>query len=309
MRIRGIDLFRGLSIVLMVFFSLTIRLSDKLPDFLLHNAEQSLHAGDFVLPMFLFASGMSLVFYAKKRKKLKRTEYFLDIAERFGKLVLISIFITPFSVGQIGGMDEVMMSVVLFVPTLFLTGYSDRVLAAISIGIMALYLILGGMSMLPDFSLYYLGGYQAAVFYLPVMLAGAITARNINRMERLILPSLLVAIPLLAIIPPYKMVASPSFMALSIFFSLAAYYLIRNVRIEQLEYIGKRPLYYWVLKWVVLTIPLTFYAIFSGYEKFPLSFGALEAAVMAMAGMIILYFVQVGLDYIVKRSRMAARPM
>ncbi len=77
MRIRSIDVFRGISILLMVFFTLILRLSDSLPVLIIHNVRESIHLGDFVLPMFLFASGISLVFFAKKRKKLK--SHVLDI--------------------------------------------------------------------------------------------------------------------------------------------------------------------------------------------------------------------------------------
>ena len=302
MRIRGIDLFRGLSIVLMVFFSIIVRLSDKLPDVLEHNID-TLHFGDFVLPMFLFASGMSLVFYAKKREG---TKYILDIVERFGKLLLISFFLTPFTVGTFLGMDEVMLSLVLFIPTLFLIRYSDKVIAAAGVLIFLLYFGLSSMNLLPDFSNYYLGGYDGALFYLPVMLGGAIAGKNIERVEKLVVPSVLLTAVLLLIIPPYKMVVSPSFMALSVSFSLVVYLLIRNLDIRPIEYLGKRPLYYWIMMWFVLLIPLMF--VFIG-EELPLGFEWQQAVVVALAAMIVLYYTERGFSYIVSLSRKAARPM
>ena len=56
------DAFRGLAIVGMVFFTLTLKLSRNLPDILKHNVSGSLHLGDFVLPMFIFGSGISLAY-------------------------------------------------------------------------------------------------------------------------------------------------------------------------------------------------------------------------------------------------------
>ena len=53
----------------MVFFTVTLRLSSDLPDPLRHNVWGSLHLGDFVLPMFLFASGLSLAYFLQKREK------------------------------------------------------------------------------------------------------------------------------------------------------------------------------------------------------------------------------------------------
>ena len=65
-RNRAIDAHRGLAILGMVFFSLTIRLSADLPGPLKHNVRNSLHIGDLVLPMFLFASGLSLAYFLEK---------------------------------------------------------------------------------------------------------------------------------------------------------------------------------------------------------------------------------------------------
>jgi len=178
MRIHSIDVFRGISILLMVFFTLILRLSDSLPDLIVHNVRESLHIGDFVLPMFLFASGISLVFFMKKRKDLETT--ILDIVGRFGKFVMISLFISSFSAGELFGMDELMLSAVLFLPVVLLIRFSDKVLAGVGIGVFTLYFALQAFALLPDFALHYLGGYPAAIFYLPVMLAGAIVGKNLD---------------------------------------------------------------------------------------------------------------------------------
>lgn len=313
MRVRAIDAFRGIAIVLMVFFSLTIRLSGSLPDVLRHNVAWSLHAGDFILPMFIFASGMSLVFFAKKREKKGRTAYVLDVAERLGKLVLVWALISLFSSGEWFGMDELMLIAILFVLGLALAGFGELALGALTMAICLAYVALLHLGMLPDFTAHYLGGYAAAVFYLPVMLAGVIAGKRVERgtgnwkrqTEELLLPALVAAIILLLLVPPWKMDASPSFMALSVSLSLLVFSFLSRVPERggavagsldsELVYLGTRPLRYWALMFVVLIIPMTFYAAFTGGE-FPLGLGWVEAVLCSVLCVPLLWLVSKALD-------------
>jgi len=265
MRIPAIDLFRGVSIALMVFFTLINRLGgDSLPDILLHNVPGSLHLGDFVLPMFLFASGMSLVFFHENRKKKKGMNYALDVVERCGKLALPWVFISLFSSGEFLGMDELMLNILLFIPALILVRFDEKIIAMAALAICVLYLSLYWTNALPDFTAHYLGGYPAAVFYLPVMLAGVIAGRRVERTESMLLPATITAALLVFLVPPWKMSASPSFMAISVLLSLATFYAVRNLRENHLEYLGMKPLRYWILMFVLLGIPLTYYMAFRG---------------------------------------------
>lgn len=296
MRIRAIDTFRGLSIVLMVFFSLLARLSNRLPDVLLHNEPYSLHLGDFVLPMFLFASGMSLVYFAKKREKKDKVDYALDIVERFGKLMLISLFLTPFSAGGFLHMDVVMLSAVLFLVTMMLIGLSETVIAGVGICVFLLYIALQQMFMLPDFTEYHLGGYPAALFYLPVMLAGTIAGKRMDEIKKLLVGAAILAVLLLLATPPHKMSASPSFMMLSVVLSLAVFAIARNLEVKQLDYLGKRPLRYWVLMFAILFIPLTFWAAYSGIASIPLGLDWISAVVLSAMGVVLLFIISKTLD-------------
>ncbi len=281
MRIREIDFFRGISILLMIFFSIIVRLGDSLPDLLQHNVEKSLHFGDLVLPMFLFASGMSMFFFTKKHMK----NFHLDAAERIGKLLLFSFFITPFSVGALFGMDEVMLSLVLFIPTIFLLRFGDRTILAVCLVLLASYFFTDFLS--DD----YLGGYGAAPFYLPVMLAGAVAGRNLSNLKYLLGFWIIVTGALLLIIPPYKMEASPSFMALSIVLSLVLFMAASRARNGILEEMGKRPFRYWIIMWYIILIPITFYAIFQT-GRFPIGLGAVESVGVAVASIFIIYAVE-----------------
>lgn len=302
MRVRSIDLFRGLAIALMVFFTVTYWMSAWIPDFLKHNEPGSLHIGDFVLPMFLFASGMSLVFFKEKRGR--RKDYWLDIIERFGKLVLISVILSVFSSGVPLGMDEVMLSALLFIVTVVLMELPEAVMIVVSVALPIVYIILMSMRSLPDFSLAYLGGYPVVPFYLPVMLAGVMIGRRIeperdDRGIALILSAAIAAFIVLALmVPPYKMEASPSFMALSIAVSIILFEAVKGIRDERLEYIGKRPIRYWVTMFVLVLIPLALVA-FTKNLALPLQiFSAWEAVLAAIVCIPLLYLVSKALDRI-----------
>jgi len=292
MRIHSIDVFRGISILLMVFFTLILRLSDSLPDLIVHNVRESLHIGDFVLPMFLFASGISLVFFMKKRKDLETT--ILDIVGRFGKFVMISLFISSFSAGELFGMDELMLSAVLFLPVVLLIRFSDKVLAGVGIGVFTLYFALQAFALLPDFALHYLGGYPAAIFYLPVMLAGAIVGKNLDKLKEMFVISVAISIVLLAIIPPYKMAVSPSFMALSVSISLLVFILVQKIRNGAIEYLGKKPIRYWVLMFAILIVPLDFYIISTGEDR--VSLWWFDAVLASLIAMVVLFAASKAID-------------
>ena len=302
MRVRAIDVFRGLSIVLMVFFSIICRLSDSLPDSLKHNVESSLHVGDFVLPMFLFASGMSLVFYTRKREKKKKSEHLLDIVERFGKLAGIAILLSPFSAGGLFEMDEVMLSALLFVPSIILLGFSEAVIFTVALLVFVLYFALQGMFMLPDFTAHDLGGYAAAIFYLPVMLGGVLAAKRINETGKLLAVATLVFLLLLVLAPPYRISVSPSFMALSVAFSLAVFTIVKHVKSGFLEYLGRKPLRYWVLMFVVLIVPITFYTLFSG-SWLPLGLGWEAALAITSMSLLLLYLISKAMDCMASRFK------
>ncbi|MFH1260486.1 MAG: heparan-alpha-glucosaminide N-acetyltransferase domain-containing protein [Candidatus Micrarchaeota archaeon] len=306
MRIREIDIFRGVTIVLMVFFSIICRLSRSLPDALIHNIPNSLHTGDLVLPMFLFASGMSIVFFAEKHGKRGKKEYVLDIIERFGMLAGIAILLSVFSGGGFFEMDELMLSAILFLVSILLVGFSEIMIFAVMLLVFLIYFVLQNFSLLPDFSLHYLGGYRAAIFYLPVMLGGIVAAKRLGDIEKLILFATVCTILLFVVSPPYKMSVEPGFMALSVLVSLVVFYLVRQIQsnypgIAYLEYLGRKPLRYWVLMFLVLIVPMAFYGIYTE-EGLPLQFGWIEALILSFASLGLLYGVSKMIDFVEART-------
>ncbi|MFH1785021.1 MAG: heparan-alpha-glucosaminide N-acetyltransferase domain-containing protein [Candidatus Micrarchaeota archaeon] len=300
MRIKAIDTFRGLSILLMVFFTIILGLCSSLPWLLTHNVPGTLRPGDFVLPMFLFASGMSLVYFDKKKSKNK--DYILDIIERIGKLVMIWFFLSPISSGEFLGMDEIMLNVLLFMPTLLLIKFSNKEIIIAGLSVFLLYFALQVVGFLPDFNANYLGGYGAAIFYLPVMLAGVIAGREIENIDKYITPLILFSVIMLILIPPYKLMVTPSFIILSILVSLLFFKLSKKIDIKEIEYLGKDPIRYWVLMFVVLGLPLLMYA--DGLDiGLPLKLDWLTAIGLTIVGMVILYMLSKILDIVISITK------
>ena len=307
MRVRSIDIFRGITVVLMVFFSIYGALSST-PIFLQHNEPDSVHFGDFVLPMFLFASGMSLVFFAKKREKETPMNYALDCANRITQLLLVSMLITLLS-GRFLQMDEVMLNALLFIPSLILIilALPELAIAAIALLIFAFYSFLSAFGMLPDFSATYLGGYPAALFYLPVMLGGVIAGRRVlegKSTNPALFASAIVFVALLLLSPPYKTEVSPSFMALAVFLSLIFFKAVELLPAKSqpaipsfFEYLGRNPIRYWVLMFVLLLVPINFCAFASG-KHIPLELGAAQSFSISILCLFFLFAVSKTADFI-----------
>lgn len=300
MRVRAIDAFRGAAIALMVFFSLALNLSAGLPDLLKHNQPDEISPGDFVLPMFLFASGMSLVFFVKKRENAPAAACWMDIIGRSGKLLLVWVFLSLFSSGEILGMDELALSVILSLAAILLIPLPAAEIATIALAPPFAYIVLLHAGMLPDFSGHYLGGFAALPFYLPVMLAGAIAGRDMKGTWKVAAGAAILSAILLFIIPPYKTDASPSFMALSVLLSALAFMGIERLGAPWAEYMGKRPLRFWILMYVLLIIPLVLYALASR-TGLPLGLPWPAAIIVSACAIPLLVAASKGMDMLEKR--------
>ncbi|PWA43521.1 hypothetical protein CTI12_AA537590 [Artemisia annua] len=92
-RIASLDVFRGLSIFLMVFVDYA---GSSLP-IIAHAPWNGLHLADFVMPMFLFAAGVSLAIVYKvdylARKTENRFEATWKAIVRAAKLFLLGVFL------------------------------------------------------------------------------------------------------------------------------------------------------------------------------------------------------------------------
>jgi len=274
-RYRPIDAFRGLAIIAMVFFTVTLRLSSDLPEPLRHNVWGSLHLGDFVLPMFLFASGLSLAYFLQKREKEEQGIFLRNVIGRFGKLALVGVSLSFFSAYRFLEMDEVMLIAILFIVCVALHRLNWKVILGIIFFINLSYIAVIQLGRESIFVGHYLGGYPAALYYLPVMLIGLVIGKGIisNRLwcrSNKMTIGMIFAFFLIfwGFIPINKLTASSSFVMLSILFSFLIFAvmerMVRNTSsMGELEYIGRKPLRYWLMMYIVFLIPLRFSIEFS----------------------------------------------
>jgi hypothetical protein len=229
--------------------------------------------------------------------------------ERFWKLVLISFFLMILAGAAPFTMDELMLLAILSLPTI-LIAVLPEIFIYISILLPpALYLILLYTGSLPDFNATYLGGYPAAIFYLPVMLFGFLAGRAVSD-KRSPLPltasMLLLSAILLTLVPPYKMEVSPSFMALASLLSIILYICVeRIIRIPSFqavsvlffEYLGRNPIRYWVLMFLLFVIPVRFYLFAEGQHTAGLD--PAQAVFVSLAFSISLFLISKLIDWII----------
>lgn len=251
-----LDLLRGIAVAGMFFYSFTFTLSDSLPLLLSHNITDKLLPGDLVLSLFLFCSGISLALVRERHQQLRDVRFWSRLVTRIGHMVFVSIFITPFSVGRVLGMDEMMLNVVLTIPALLIIGFGSRVIWSTVVGIWILYLVLAYMSVIPEPPSQYLGGYPMALFWLPILLGGTLAYFEASRDVWLKLSIFLTLLVTAVLVDgwPNKMRVNPAFGALSVAFCLLVLATLRScaLRCKWLEYFGSKPLRMWVLLFCLL---------------------------------------------------------
>jgi len=304
-RNQAIDVYRGSAIVGMVFFTLTLKLSFGLPDPLKHNAYGTLHLGDLVLPMFLFASGLSLAFFQEKYKGQLSEQ----VSKRFLRLAVVGVLLSPFSTWAPFQMDEVLLCAILFLACVVLSKLDWRMHLIIIFVINCSYLLLMHYQMDEIFYEQYLGGYPAALYYLPVMLVGFDIGNGIINghlySKRNIATIGVIACNFLVfwlLIPIDKLIATPSFMMLAILFCFVLlviiYKLLENIGgMEELEYLGRNPFRYWIMMYVLLIIPLRLYTD----NQFPMDIHWLAGVMLSIAALLILVLLSKVIDKIKRK--------
>ena len=306
-RDRTIDAFRGLAIVGMIFFTVTLKISSNLPDLLQHNVRNSVHIGDFVLPMFLFASGLSLAYYIEKGKKDHATKFSRNVIGRFGKLALVGLSLSFFSAYGLFEMDEVMLIAILFLACVILSKLDWKILLCVVFLIDLSYLILMQSDRVDIFEGHYLGGYPAALYYLQIMLAGLMIGRGIAAKD-LFSRNNIITISLVLLffiffsifIPIDKLSASPSFMLLSVLLSFLVFGAMQRMKqnnriTRELEYMGRRPMRFWVMMYASFVIPLRFWSELS-HDVRPLDLHWPVAIAISMGMLLLLWCISRLLD-------------
>lgn len=270
-RIAAIDAFRGLSIAAMVFFGILAGLSNNLPWLLQHNVSNEFRPGDLVLPMFLFVSGLSLPYFLERRKSDPQ-KLLLDSIGRMGKLLGVGFLFSGFSTGQLLGMDEMVLNAVLFPAAWLMARYGSIITWSILfVAILAGYSIVHASIGTTIFEKAVLGGYPAAMFYFPVMLAGVIAGKGMvgqgvgggldtHKWLKTAAAAIAGALLLGLVFPIDKLHVTPSFMMLGIGVSIAILLGMdvagrRGLRLPTIEYMGQNPLRYWVFLFLFFIIP------------------------------------------------------
>ena len=104
------------------------------------------------------------------------------------------------------------------------------------------------------------------------------------------------------LIPLNKMTATPSFIMLSILFSFLVFIFMEkitslSISFKRLLNLGKKPLRYWLIMYIVFLIPLWFYIEF--YKlNLPLNLQWYIAVIISFGLMIIFYIVSCSIEYI-----------
>jgi hypothetical protein len=227
--------------------------------------------------MFLFASGLSLAFYLQNKGAFYR-----DVIKRFGKLALVGISLSIFSAYGFLEMDEVMLSAILFIICVALSRLNWITFLLIIFFVNLSYIPLIQFNQETIFIVHYLGGYPAALYYLPVMLTGLLVGKGIIskglwcKSNKITLSIIFFFFLLFLIfIPLNKMTATPSFIMLSVLFSFLIFVIIERIitifqPLKRLGFIGKKPLRYWLMMYIFFLIPLWFYVELTE-QTFPLN--------------------------------------
>ena len=297
-RDHSLDLLRGVAVAGMFFFSFVATLSSSLPILLLHNIPGRFLPGDLVLSLFLFTSGISLSLVRRRYESSFDRGMWLKLISRLSRMVIVSLFITPFSIGEPFGMDEMMLNLVLTIPALFIIGLGEVLSFSVIVFIWGLVAALGKFGQLVDPGVSYLGGYPLSFAWLPIVLAGSLAAPWVSFSSVVrcaIWFTLFISFYFLSGSPD-KMNLAPSFGALSALAGELCLVTFRrlNLRLLWLEYFGSKPLRMWVLMFVLLG-PLRLYAETTLHEA-RFKFGPVEAVLMALLWMIASYAISKWID-------------
>ncbi len=300
-----LDLLRGIAVAGMFFFSFVLTLSDSLPLLLAHNVPDKLLPGDFVLSLFLFCSGISLAMVRERYPHLFDWNLWRRLGTRIGQMVLVSLVVTPFSVGRVLGMDEMMLNVVLTIPALLIIGWGPRGIWSAAVCVSVVYLVLVRLALVPESPSEYLGGYPMAVFWLPMLLGGALVhSVSVREMVRqLSMWLVLLAAAVLLGGWPDKMRVNPAFGALSVVCCIAVLGALRHLslRCRWLEYFGSKPLRMWALMFFLLG-PVRLYGEIA-LKRSVLQLSPMTAVLISVGWMGCCYYISRGWDRVAKGGK------
>jgi hypothetical protein len=252
--------------------------------------------------MFLFASGFSLAYFLKKEEFENRKNLAKAVIKRFLLLAFVGVSLSYFSAYGFLEMDEVMLSAILFIGCIVLNRFSWKAILGIILAINLSYVFLIQFNYETIFIGHYLGGYPAALYYLPVMLFGLSIGRGTisedvwSKENNISIAIIFVFFLVFSVIIPFnKLTASPSFMMLAIIFSYSSFVIIDSWHtyfspLNWVQKIGRKPLRYWVLMYILVLVPLSLYTEISN-QSMPFSIHWIYAIGLCVLIMMVFYLI------------------
>lgn len=267
-----LDLFKGVSVLLMILFTLGNFLSPGSKLFS-HNIFGYIYPGDFILGLFVFASGASTIYFNTNREKEKRLTIYLDLFERFLKLFLVSFLATPLISGTYA-LDEVLINAIVF-SVVFIT---IDLFSIFSLYLLIFILIILYFALLPDLysffgPQFYLGGYPSIIFYLICGAFGALFSHcfSFDLSSKIRYFFFLFSLSIISLFfIPMKLISSPSYMILSALFATILYLFLNlfflpfknNFILKNLIYLGSKSLRVWLMMIFLFLLPALIYTNF-----------------------------------------------
>jgi hypothetical protein len=278
------ETFQGISVALLLVCTFTARLtSGSMPPLLSHSVRSTVLPCDFILPMVLFAFGVYAARFSSLHRSLDWPRYLTQVFTFALPFLLAGILLSPLTAG-FGGVDDMMLVGLLFVPTAALAR-SKAVNSVIAVlAIFALYVVMSDLHVLPNLEAYPLGGWAGVLFALPIMLAGTLTARDRDTTTLQTIVWLLGAVFLSVVKGPYRATVSPAFVSLSVVVCQLGFPAAAYCSNKLLRDVGAAPLRYWVGMHVILALALIFESISTGATmvEWPLAMAVAIAALSAL---------------------------
>ncbi len=271
--------------------------------FFSHNIFGYIYPGDFVLGLFVFASGASVTYFRSKRQKEKKLTTYLDIFERVLKLFLVSFLATPLIAGTYA-LDEILVNAIVFSIIFLFVDF----LSSFSLYFLISFLVLLYFLFIPQIYLlfgpqFYLGGYFSVVFYLICGSFGALFSGSLNSnfSSKISYFFFLISLSLISLFfLPMKLISSPTYMILSALFATILYlildriffFLQNNFLIKNLIYLGSKSLRIWLMMIFLFLLPASIYTSFIS----TVYFDEVTSSIFAFFFLLIVFYISLLID-------------
>jgi predicted acyltransferase len=278
----SLDYFRGIVVLLFVFFNLlgTFTKLENIPFVLRHNQTNVLLPVDLIASAFAFIIGASLLFSFRKRFERFNFDVLLAYSKRFILLILLGFLLDgifyngPFTfVLRWGVLQSLGVAGLLAMLFLVFDDNRTRVLSAVILTL-AYQLAHGDNLAFGNENLLIHGGFAGGLGYGIVAVFGLIAADVIDskRSKVLLLGAALFCVSFVAniSIPFDKWTVSSSYVLISSGIAMLIWCAIeeieKSIKSRPLEILGKNSLTIWVLQYVLVWYPLAFMPLWGKFS-------------------------------------------